>query len=150
MFQILEAAQPKGETGLVPVLHELAEKVRRRALIIVLSDFFCDPAELMSAFQHLRFQKHDLAAFHLIDRAELEFNFDRPVRFADMESDFSMATEPAVIRERYLEQFNSYLELLRRGCNEFNADYRRVVTDENYEKVLADFLIERAKLASAA
>lgn len=150
IFQILERAEPKGETGLVPVLHELAEKVRRRALIIVISDFFCDPPELMSAFQHLRFQKHDLAVFHLLDRAEMEFNFDRPVRFADMESDFTMVTEPAVIRDRYLEQFNGYLELLRRGCNEFNADYRRVVTDENYEKVLADFLIARAKLASAA
>ncbi|MBA4149938.1 MAG: DUF58 domain-containing protein [Verrucomicrobia bacterium] len=150
IFQILEGVEPKGETGLIPVLHELAEKVRRRALIIVISDFFCDPAELMSAFQHLRFQKHDLAAFHLLDRAELDFKFDRPVRFADMESDFNMVTEPAVIRDRYLEQLNGFLELLRRGCNEFNADYRRVITDESYEKVLADFLIARAKLASAA
>ena len=150
IFDILDRLEPRGETGLIGALHELAEKVRRRALVIVLSDFFCDPAELVSCFQHLRFQKHDLAAFHLVDRAELEFNFDRPVRFVDMEDNFSMVTEPAVIRDRYLQQFHGFLENLRRSCNEFNADYRRVITDEHYEKVLADFLTERARFASAA
>ena len=150
ILQIMDGLQPAGETGLIPTLHELAEKVRRRALVIVLSDFFCDPTELMSCFQHLRFQKHDLAVFHLMDRAELDFNFDRPVRFVDMETSFSLVTEPAVVRERYLEQFNGFLEHMRRGCHEFNADYRRVVTDESYEKVLANFLTERARMATIA
>ncbi|MBI3415526.1 MAG: DUF58 domain-containing protein, partial [Verrucomicrobia bacterium] len=72
ILEILEPVEPRGETGLVSVLHDLAEKVRRRALIIVFSDFFCDPEALMSCFQHLRFQKHDLAVFHLLDRMELE------------------------------------------------------------------------------
>ena len=58
----------RGETGLIAALHELAEKVRRRALVIIFSDFFCEPNELLSCFQHLRFQKHDLAVFHLLDR----------------------------------------------------------------------------------
>jgi uncharacterized protein (DUF58 family) len=150
IFQILEKTETRGETGLIPALHELAEKVRRRALVIVLSDFFCDPAKLMECFQHLRFQKHDLATFHLLDRAELEFKFDRPVRFVDMENSYSLVTEPAVVRDRYLQQFYQYLEVLKQGCHEFNADYRRVVTDESYEKVLADFLTERARLSSAA
>ena len=60
--------EPHGTTGLIAALHELAEKVRRRALIIIFSDFFCDTDELLSCFQHLRFQKHDLAVFHLLDR----------------------------------------------------------------------------------
>jgi uncharacterized protein (DUF58 family) len=150
IMELLEKTEPAGETGLISVLHQLAEKVRRRALVIVLSDLFCDPKELMDCFQHLRFQKHDLAVFHLLDRAELEFQFDRPVRFVDMENSFSLVTEPAAIRDRYLQQFHQFLEAMRRGCHEFNADYRRVVTDENYEKVLADFLVERGRLASAS
>jgi len=150
LLEILDKAKPEGETGLMPVLHEVAEKTRRRAMVAVFSDFFCDTTELLSCLQHLRFQKHDLAIFHLLDRAELEFKFDRPVRFADLESSFSLVTEPAVIREQYLQQIRKFLELLRTGCHEFNADYRRVVTDESYEKVLADFLTERARLASAA
>lgn len=150
ILETLDKAQPRGETGLIPVLHELAEKVRRRALVLVCSDFFCDPKELLSCFQHLRFQKHDLAVFHLLDRAELDFQFDRPVRFVDMETSYSIVTEPAMIRDQYLHQLRTFLELLRAGCHEFNTDYRRVITDESYEKVLADFLIERAQYAATA
>jgi uncharacterized protein (DUF58 family) len=137
--------EPHGQTGLIAALHELAEKVRRRALVIIFSDFFCDPEELLSCFQHLRFQKHDLAVFHLLDRMEVDFKFDRPVRFTDLESSLSLVTEPALVREQYLEQFNGFLERLQKGCHEFNADYRRVITDEDFEKVLADFLVQRAR-----
>lgn len=141
----LQDAKPRGDTGLVPVLHDLAEKVRRRAVIIVVSDFFCDPAPLMSCFQHLRYQKHDVVAFHLLDRAEVLFQFDRPVRFVDMENNASLITEPASIRDEYLRQLNLYLEQLRSGAHEFGIDYRRVITDESYEQVLAGLLVERAQ-----
>jgi uncharacterized protein (DUF58 family) len=150
ILEVLGKMEPSGETGLVSALHELAEKVRRRALVIVLSDLFCDPDQLLSSFQHLRFQKHDLAVFHLLDRAELDFQFDRPVRFVDMENSYSLVTEPAVVRDRYLQQIGAFLERMRRGCHEYNADYRRVVTDESYEKILAGFLGQRASQASAS
>ena len=140
----LGQAQPKGETQLIPLLHELAEKARRRALVIILSDCFCDGAELRDALQHLRFQKHDLALFHLLDPLELDFTFDRPVRFVDMEGSHSIVTEPATIRAEYQTELNRFLERLRTDCHEFNADYRRVTTDLPYDKVLADFLTERA------
>jgi uncharacterized protein (DUF58 family) len=148
LFEALEQAEPRGTTGLVAALHDLAEKVRRRALVVVFSDFFCDLDEILNCFQHLRFQRHDLAIFHLLDRAELEFQFDRPVRFVDLESSASIVTEPSSIRDEYLRQVGLFLEKLRSGCHEFGADYRRVVTDQGYEKVLADFLVERAGLAS--
>jgi uncharacterized protein (DUF58 family) len=140
-------AEPHGGTGLIAALHDLAEKIRRRALVVIFSDFFCDPDELLGCFQHLRFQKHDLAVFHLLDRMELDFKFDRPVRFVDMESSFHLVTEPALVRTQYLEQLNRFLDRLKAGCHEFNADYRRVVTDQDFEKVLGDFLVERARTA---
>lgn len=148
LFQTLEKAEPRGETGLVSVLHDLAEKVRRRALVVIISDFFCDADPLMSSIQHLRFRKHDLAAFHLLDRAELDFQFSRPVRFVDLETSMNLVTEPASIRDRYLEQLRLFLDRIRTGCNEFSADYRQVVTDQSYEKVLAEFLIERSRAAA--
>ena len=141
----LNQAIPKGETKLVPLLHELAEKARRRALIIILSDCFCDGTELRDALQHLRFQKHDLALFQLLDPLELDFTFDRPVRFVDMEGSESIVTEPATIRAEYQSQLNQFLDKLKTDCHEFNADYRRVTIDQPYDKVLADFLNERAK-----
>lgn len=146
--ETLDKAEPRGETGLVAALHDLAEKVRRRALIMVFSDFFADPDELLSCFQHLRFQKHDLVVFHLLDRMELDFQFERPVRFLDLESSFSLVTEPASIRIEYLHQLHLYLERLKAGCHEFKTDYRQVLTDQDYGNVLADFLVERAQQAA--
>jgi uncharacterized protein (DUF58 family) len=148
ILDTLEKSAPRGETGLLPALHDLAEKVKRRALVVVFSDFFCDLAPLLDCFQHLRFQKHDLALFQLLDREELEFKFDRPTRFVDLESSLSVVTEPAAIRDEYLRQIWLFLDGLREGCHEFAADYRQVVTDQPYEKALADFLVARARLAA--
>lgn len=146
IYETLEKSEGRGETGLIPALHELAEKARRRALVIVVSDFFCDLDPLLSCFQHLRFQKHDLAVFQLLDRAELNFQFDRPIRFVDLESSLGIVTEPSTIRDEYLRQLELFLNGLREGCHEFGVDYRQVVTDQDYERVLADFLVERASL----
>jgi uncharacterized protein (DUF58 family) len=146
----LVQTEAKGETNLPKALHDLAEKIRPRALIAVFSDLFHDPEELMSAFQHVRFRKHDLAIFHLLDPAEIKFEFDRPMRFVDLETSGSLVTEPALIREQYLAELNSFLERVKGGCREFKADYRRVTTDSSYERVLADFLVERAQLSSTS
>ncbi len=144
ILESLTKLETKGETGLIPALHELAEKVRRRALVVVISDFFCEVDELLSAFQHLRFQKHDLAVFQLLDRQEIDFTFDRPVKFVDMESSFNLVAEPAMVRSEYLKQLHAFLDKLRRGCHEFKAEYQQVLTDQSYEVVLANFLVSRA------
>ncbi len=146
IFDHLEKTAPHGPTALIAALHDLAERIQRRALVVVISDLFCDAEELLRAFQHLRFQKHDLAVFQLLDRMELDFNFDRPMRFVDLESTASIVTEPVIVRDEYLDALERHRARLRDGCHEFNTDFREVVTDQNYEKVLADFLTERARL----
>ena len=145
IFKILSDVKPHGETALIPTLHEFAEKVKQRALVLIFSDFFCDVEEVLNCFQHLRFRKHDFAVFHLLARTELEFKFDRPTRFVDMEAPGSLLAEPAIVRSHYLSSLNDYLVRLQQGCNQFHADYRRITTSDSYEKVLADFLNERAK-----
>ncbi|MGV3756912.1 MAG: DUF58 domain-containing protein [Verrucomicrobiota bacterium] len=149
IFDTLEQVEAKGTTNIVQALHDLAEKTRRRALIIVLTDGFEDAEALLNCFQHLRFQKHDLVLFQLLDRMEMDFQFDRPVRFNDLESSFNLVTEPNTIRDEYLAQLHRHLKRLREGCNQFNADYRQVILDQDYEKLLADFLSERANAAAA-
>jgi uncharacterized protein (DUF58 family) len=150
LCEAIDAAKPQGETGLVQGLHQLAEKVRRRALVIVLSDFFTDAEPIVRAIQHVRYQKHDLTAFQLLDRQELEFTFDRPTRFQDLESSFRLVAEPALVRDEYLAQLRAFVDQLRTGCHEFKADYRQAATDQNYEAVLSDFLVHRALAASTA
>ena len=145
VFDVLEQAKPNGATQLVPVLHELAETIRQRALIILVSDLFVDPAELQKCFQHLRFRKHDLAVFHLLDPLELGFTFKRPMRFLDMEGGSSVFTEPNEIADRYHKALGIYLESLHKIVLESAVDYHRVRLDEDYEQVLTKFIIGRTR-----
>lgn len=143
IFDILGKMTPTGKSAIVETIHNLAEKISPRALVIVFSDLFTEIDPLLDAFQHMRFRKHDLSIFHLLDQQEMDFRFDRPIRFVDMESSFDMITDPSIIRGGYRKALDQYLEALQKGCREFGVDYQRVITSADYEKVLASFLLER-------
>jgi len=145
IFEGLNELKPKGETALAPALHALAERIPQRGLVLIFSDFFTPVDQLLSCFQHLRFRKHDLAVFHLLDRAELKFDFTHPTRFVDLETQSALLTEPEIMRARYFEELNRYLDKFKTGCREFKTEYRRVVTDENYEQVISQLLVERSR-----
>jgi uncharacterized protein (DUF58 family) len=145
VLDLLEKARPRGETQLATVLHELAETIRQRALIVIVSDLFIEPQLLGDCFQHLRFRKHDVAVFHLLDRQEIDFNFRRPMRFIDMEGGPSIFAEPNDIAERYGKALQQYLADLKQVVLESAVDYHRVCLDEDYEQVLARFLLGRAQ-----
>ena len=145
IYDLLEQARSQGETQLAGVLHELAETIQQRALIVIVSDLFLEPAVLGHCFQHLRFRKHDVAAFHLLDPLEIEFNFRRPMRFLDMEGGPSIFAEPADIARRYQAALEQYLAGLKQVVLESAIDYHRVTIDEDYEKVLVRFLMSRAQ-----
>lgn len=145
IFDGLASLKPQGETKLVDSLHKLAEKIPQRSLVVIFSDCFTPVEELLGCFQHLRFRKNDLAVFHLLDRAEMEFNFSHPTRFVDMETSSALLAEPETIRARYFTELDKFLERVKGGCREFKAEYRRVITDEDYEKAIANFLVERAR-----
>jgi uncharacterized protein (DUF58 family) len=144
IFDQLESATPRGETGLAVVLHELAETVRQRALVVILSDLFIEPATLRDCFEHLRFRKHDVTAFHLLDPEEVNFNFQRPTRFLDLEGGSSVFADPVEIADRYQQAITTYLKDLRLVMLETGVDYRRVLTDQPYDKTTRDFLVDRA------
>lgn len=145
VFDVLEQIRPKGETQLPAALHELAETARQRALVVILSDFFVEPDELRRAFEHLRFRKHDVAAFHLLDPLELSFEFRRPMRFLDMEGGSPIFAEPNAIAERYQAALRQYLEQMKQIVLESAIDYHRVDISEDYERVLSRFLVERSR-----
>ncbi len=145
VFDVLEQARPAGQTQLVPVLHELAETVDERALIVIISDLFVEPAALRRCFEHLRFRKHDVAAFHLLDRREIRFDFQRPMRFLDMEGGPSIFAEPSDIADRYHKAIGAYLNDLRALTLELAIDYHRVSLDDDYEKALMRFLVGRTR-----
>lgn len=132
-----------GETGLIRAIHEAAEKIRQRALVVIVSDLLFPPEPLREAFQHLRFRKHDVSVFHLLDRQEIEFRFDRPTRFLDLEGGPSLLADPSLIRRRYREAAQRYLASIHGIVNRSQVDYHRVFLDEPYDQVLARFLLGR-------
>jgi len=144
VFDTLEKATAGQGTQLVEVLHELAETIRQRALIVIISDFFVEPTELRSCFEHLQFRKHDVTAFQLLDPQELGFEFRRPMRFLDMEGGAPVFAEPNEIADRYHKALQGYLKDLKQVVLETGIDYHRTLIDEDYESVLTRFLAGRA------
>jgi len=143
IFETLSNTAPSGETGLLKALHTIAEKTPQRALIIILSDLFCDTDSLAEALQHLRYRKHDIAVFHLLDQQEIDFNFERPHRFIDMEDKTSVVAEPALIAEEYRQAMKDFMQTVQTKCHDVHADYHLITTNQNYEQVLHNFLTTR-------
>jgi len=140
----LAAMRASGETGLAEALHEAAERVPQRALIIVLSDLFLEPDVLQSCFQHLRFRKHDVAVFHLLDQSEIDFTIDRPTRFLDLEGGAPIMADPSLMGKQYRKAMAGYLVALRTVMQDATVDYHRVDLHHRVDDVLARFLVGRA------
>jgi len=148
--EILSSVSPAGETAIVETLHAVAEKMRQRALVVIVSDFLADAGQVLDCFHHMRFRRHDVAVFHLLDRDEMSLNFDRPIRFEDMEGGADIVADPSIIREAYEEQVRHHLGRMRDGSREFGVDYRLVTTDMDCEKVLGEFLLQRSRRGGGA
>ena len=145
LLDALAESVPAGSVDLTQALHRIAERVRARAMIVVVSDFFETPENLLPSFQHMRFRRHDLALFHVLDTDETRFPFDRPIRFLDLEGSDSVVTDPAIVAETYRREVGAYLETLKRGAREFGADYRLAPVELGYEKALSSFLLQRQR-----
>lgn len=143
IFDTLQQIEPSGETGLIGALHSIAEKISQRALVVILSDLFTDPEAFGDALQHLRFRKHDIAVFHLLDPQEISFQFERPHRFVDLEDGTSIVAEPTLIADEYQRALHEFLRAVRTKCHDTNADYHLIPTDSDYEALTRDFLTNR-------
>ena len=123
----------------------MAEKVFQRALVVIVSDLFTDTDELRKAFQHLRFRRHDVAVFHLLEQNELDFEFDRPIRFVDLEGAPPMLVDPTTMASQYRDAVRDWLTEITQIVRNSGVDYHRVSIQEHYADVLARFLLARMK-----
>ena len=139
----LDGIKATGGTTLIQSLHDAAEQIRQRALVVVFSDLFVQPDELKIAIQHLRFRKHDVAMFHLLDQQELDFDFDRPARFVDMEGGEAILADPSLIARNYRAAVKKYLTDLDEVIRTTGIDYHRIKLSEAYDDVLVRFLLGR-------
>jgi uncharacterized protein (DUF58 family) len=143
VLDALGELQPEGETRIVESLHEAAEKIKQRALVVIVSDLLVQPADLKPALQHLAFRKHDVVVFHLLDQQELDFDFDRPARFVDLEGGEAVLADPTDIARQYRDAVRQYLLEMDDLVRTTGIDYHRVKLHEKYDDVLARFLLGR-------
>ncbi len=145
IMETLAETRSGGETNLGKVLHRLADSMKKRAFIILISDFFDNPEEIDLALSHFSSKKYEVAVFQVLDKNEIEFNFSAPTRFLYMESDDAIFTEPQKIRKEYLKEFEKHGRSLRRNCHKMRIDFNRFIPSSPFEKTMADYLAERMK-----
>jgi uncharacterized protein (DUF58 family) len=139
---LMEPRLKKTNTG--RILDQLAEKLTHRSVIVILSDFFDDIESLKKGFRHLRYRKHEIIAFQLLDPAEIEFPFEDVTLFKGLEEAGELLTEPRSLREGYLEQLRLFTDELKKLCRGMNIDFTRVNSGEPLDVTLSAFLATRA------
>ena len=147
LLKSLSQSQPASTTQTAQTLHQIAEAVRRRALIVLFSDLLDDPPEIIRALAHFRKQHHDVIVFHILDPAELDFTFKQAAQFVDLETGEAIVADPRGMADAYRKVFGEFLEQYRKPCAEMNIDYRLVRTDQDAALFVSSFLEERKRLS---
>jgi uncharacterized protein (DUF58 family) len=132
-------------------LHQIADSIPRRSLVVIFSDLFDrieDPGALFSALQHLRHAKHEVVFFHVTDAAlEMEFQFDnRPYRFIDLETGEQIKLRGNEVRERYVERMTEFRKALKLRCGQYQIDYVEADAAQPFRQILLPYLMKRARM----
>jgi uncharacterized protein (DUF58 family) len=138
-----EGSEPR--TDVAQTLHDLAERLHRRGLIVIFSDFFADAAAVVRGLRHFRHRHHEAILFHVLDGDEIEFPFRDASVFEGLEGEPPITIEPTGLRDDYLRAFNEHAEALRTGCRELSMDYVQLRTDRPVAEALSRYLAERAE-----
>ena len=143
----LERLQAGRGTGAGKALHQVADRIRRRGLVIVVSDLLDNPDEVLGALKHFRHKKNEVIVMHVLDPLERSFAFGGDAVFRDMETAERMMTQPWQIQKAYREQMASFIARYRRECLEQYVDYVLLDTATPYDIALVEYLSKRAKLS---
>ncbi|MFO0928732.1 MAG: hypothetical protein U0736_17210 [Gemmataceae bacterium] len=143
LVTLLNKGPGSGRTALAPIFHDLAERITRRGIIVVLSDCFDEADDILNGLKHLRHKRHEVIVMQVLDPAELDFPFQDATLFRGLEQEPELLTDPRSLRESYLEHLNAFLDRLHTGCLMQNIDHLRLRTDASLGKVLAGYLARR-------
>jgi len=146
VLSVLARKRPYPAAKSCRALHEAAEMMRRRGLVVVISDFFYDPTELMSSFDHFRHFGHDVLAFQLLAPLERRLPVDGPVKMVDVETGESLETVAHEIRDSFQNAVAAWIEDLHRSCLARDIEHIPLVTDEPLETALREYFSKRAEL----
>jgi uncharacterized protein (DUF58 family) len=144
MIRLMNQGGGKEKSRMGPLFHDLAERINRRSIIVVLGDMFDEVEDILAGFKHLRHKRHEVILWHILDGAELTFPFQESTLFRGLEQYPELLTEPRSLRQSYLEQIEGFLRALKRGCRDQNIDYVQLRTDTPLNVALSSYLAHRS------
>ncbi len=149
--KLIENPELNKTTNTATALHQIAENVHRRSLVMIFSDMFEQgekAEELFSALQHLKYNKHEVILFHIVDKSkELNFEYEnRPYVFIDMETGEKVKLHPNLVKEEYQKQIREYNNQLQLKCLQYKIDFVEVDIQDGYKNILQTYLVKRERM----
>ncbi len=148
LLHVMEDSSGTEKTTTGPIFHDLAERFKKRGIVVILSDLFDDVETMLAGLKHFRHRRHEVVLFHVLDPAEMEFPFQQATLFQGLEQMGNVLVEPKALRKAYLREFDRYLYQLRRGCRAHRIDYVPMRTDQPLDVALASYLGSRRRRGS--
>src|SRR4051812_30117171 len=144
VVQELQGVPRWNKTNTGKILDQIAEKLNHRSLIVLLSDFFDDIESIKSGLRHLRYKKHEVMAFQILDPAEIEFPFEDTTLFKGLEEAGELLTDPRALREGYIAELSNFTADLQKLCRGMHIDFTRMNSGDSLDVPLSGFLATRA------
>lgn len=145
LFGVLIELQPKDSTDLMGNLHKIAESIRKRSLIIIISDLLDDPERVINALKHYRSRHHEVLVFHIADQREEDFQFKQETQFVDSETGEKVTVTPWQIRKEYQANYQAWTQYLKNECHRYQIEYNPVSTSTPLNDLLLKYLLKRRK-----
>ncbi len=142
----LQKVQASKKTGAGKSLHNVADRIKRRGLVIIISDLFDNPDEVIAALKHFRHKKNEVLVMHILDPLERSFAFGNDAMFKDMETGEQLMTQPWQIQKAYQREMQAFLERYKRECRENYVDYVLMDTATPFDVALTEYLSKRERV----
>jgi uncharacterized protein (DUF58 family) len=146
MLKEIADQTPSELTDISHTLHEMAERIKRRGLVIIMSDLLDDADKIISGLKHFRYNQHEVIVFHILDPRERDFAFGTDALFRDMETGEEITTSPYQIKKDFQRQVKAFAEEIAMACRQSNIDYHPIDTSMPFDKALYAFLGKRERL----
>ena len=145
LLHVMENTTAAEKTSTGPIFHDLAERLSRLGIVVILSDLFDDPGSMLAGLKHFRHRRHDVIVLHLLDPAEIDFPFQQVTMFQGLEALGDVVTEPRSLRAAYQQELQKFVKHIRNGCRAQQIDYLMIRTDQPLDAVLSTFLAARKR-----
>lgn len=146
ILQTLDQTTPGAKTSISPALHEMAERMSRRGLVVLISDLMDDPDRVLMGLKHFRHRQHEVIVFHVLDPREMDVDYREAVEFEDMETGERLRVEPQFLREQFKRDVRAWVDKLERACRNHQIDYHLLRTDTPFDVALTAYLGKRTRM----